>query len=126
MAAASVEGLEKALEDLEITHRLFTEADGKLPEPDIIRLSFVGMLPHEVSTYVSLHLDMQEYKSLGKLNKFVLKYAKPLMSRKSRRPVYLVEHESRDAPSHPSVEPGGGETHEGDKTQSSSSRSPRC
>ena len=65
--ASIVEGFDKALEDWETTQRLFTEADGKLPDPEIMRLGFVGMLPHEVYTYVSLHLDMEEDNSLGKL-----------------------------------------------------------
>ena len=34
------------------------------------------MLPHEVYTSVSLHLDDEEYASTAKLKKFVLKYAK--------------------------------------------------
>ena len=46
VGASSVEGLEKALENWETTQRLFTEADGKLPEPEIMRLAVVGMLPH--------------------------------------------------------------------------------
>ena len=43
VAAHSVEGLEKALEDWETTQRLFTEADGRLPDPEIMRLAYVGL-----------------------------------------------------------------------------------
>ena len=65
--AASVEGFENALDDWKTSKRMFTEADGKLPDPETMRLAFVAMLPHEVYTYVSLHLDMEEYDSVGKL-----------------------------------------------------------
>ena len=71
------------------------------------------MLPHKVYTYVSLHLDMEEYDGAGKLEKFVMKYAKLLMSRRKPRAAHLLEYESREAPSHPTDEPGEGETHGG-------------
>jgi hypothetical protein len=58
--ASTVEGLEKALEEWRTNKRLFTEADGKLPDSETMRLAFVAMLPHEVYTYVSRHLDMEE------------------------------------------------------------------
>ena len=112
VGASSVEGLEKASEDWETAQRLFTEAEGRLPESEIMRLAFVGMLPHEVYLYVSLHLDMEEYDSLRKLKKFVLKYAKFLLSRNKPRATHLVEHESQEASSHLAEEPGRGETHE--------------
>ena len=41
-----------------------------------MRLAFVAMLPHEVYTYVSLHLDTEEYLTLPKLEKFAVQYAK--------------------------------------------------
>ena len=37
--AANVEGLEKALEEWRTDRRLFTEADGKLPDAEIMRLA---------------------------------------------------------------------------------------
>ena len=58
VGASSVGGLEMALEDWETTRRLITQANGKLPEPEIMRLAFAGMLPHEVYTDLSLHPDM--------------------------------------------------------------------
>ena len=82
--ASNVEGLEKALEEWRTNKRLFTEADGKLPDAETMRLAFVAMLPHEVYTYVSFHLDMEEYDSLMKLEKFVMEYVKLWMAR--RRP----------------------------------------
>ena len=71
-SASPVETLEKALEDWKTTKRLFGEADGVLPSAEIIKLAFVSMLPHEVYTYVSLHLYTEEYSTLPKLEKFVL------------------------------------------------------
>ena len=65
--ASSVEGLEKAMDDWKTNKRLLTEADGKLPDAETMRLAFVAMLWHEVYTYVSLHMDMEEYGSVGKL-----------------------------------------------------------
>ena len=47
-----------------------------------------------------------------KLEKFVMQYVKLLLVRRKPRAAHLVEHESREAPSHPADEPGGGETHE--------------
>ena len=58
--ASSVQGLEKALDDWKTSKCMFTEADGKLPDAETMRLAFVAMLPYEVYTYVSLHLDMEE------------------------------------------------------------------
>ena len=46
--ASSVEGLEKVLDDWKTSKRMFTEADGKLPDAETMRLVFVAMLPHEV------------------------------------------------------------------------------
>ena len=63
--ASSVEGLEKAMDDWKTNKRLFTEADGKLPDAETMRPAFVAMLPHEVYTYVSLHMDMEKYYSVG-------------------------------------------------------------
>ena len=45
---------------------MFAEADGKNPDPETTRLAFVAMLPHDVYTYVLVHLDMEEYDSVGK------------------------------------------------------------
>jgi hypothetical protein len=111
--ASTVEGLEKALEEWRTNKRLFTEADGTLPDSETMRLAFVAMLPHETYTYVSLHVDMAEYDNLMKLEKFVLKYSKLLLSRKRPRPAHVIEHESKEASSHLADEPGGGETHDG-------------
>ena len=80
--ASSVEGLENALEKWRTDKRFFTEADGKLPDAETMRLAFVAILPHEVYTYVSLHLDMEEYNSLMKVEKCVMKYAELLMVRR--------------------------------------------
>ena len=51
---------------------MLTEADGKLPDAETIRLAFVAMLAHEVYTYVSLHLDLEEYNRLAKFEKLSL------------------------------------------------------
>ena len=111
--ANSVDNLEKALEEWKTTKRLFVEADGALPSAEIMKLAFAAMLPHEVYTYVSLHLDTDEYSTLPKLEKFVLKYAKLLLARKRPRPAHVVEQESQEASSHLADEPGRqGETHE--------------
>ena len=101
-----MEGFGKALDDWRTSKRMFMEADGKFPDAETMRLAFVAMLPHEVYTYVSLHLDMEEYDSVGKLEKFVLKYAKLLrhgaslewhillsMSPGRRPPSRLTSHE---------------------------------
>ena len=105
--ASNVEGLEKALEYWETTKRIFTEANGVLPDAETMRLAIVAMLPHEVYTYVSLHLDDEQYATIGKLKKLVLKCAKILLSRKRPRPAHVVEHASREAPSQSADEPGG-------------------
>ena len=65
VAATSVEGLEKALKEWEISKRLFTEADGKLPEPETMRLVFVAMLPHEVYSYPSAAVGGDNRRGYG-------------------------------------------------------------
>ena len=118
-AATSVNDVERALEDWRTTKRIFTEADGKLPDGETLHLAFLGMLPQEVYTYVALHLDSGEFGTADKLEKFVLKYVKLLQARKrpAAGPAHLIDSESQEASSHLADEPGGGETHAGDVDQ---------
>ena len=64
-----------------------------------MKLASVAMLPHEVCTYVSLYFDTEEYSTLPKLEKLVVKYAKLLLARRRPNAAHLLEHGSREASS---------------------------
>ena len=86
-----------ALSDWETSKRLFFEADGVLPAPDLERLTLIDMLPAEVNTYVTMHLDVPEYDILQKLRHFVLEYTKVLLSQKRKsRGLHLAERQGED------------------------------
>ena len=59
--AKSVADLDTALSEWETTKRLFVESDGVLLAPDLEHLALIDMLPAEVNTYVTMHMDMPEY-----------------------------------------------------------------
>ena len=66
-AARNIDDVEKAFDEWATNKRLFTEAGGTLPAPDLESLAHIGLLPEEIYSYVSLHLDNPEYDSLTKL-----------------------------------------------------------
>ena len=51
-----------------------------MPAPDLERLALIDMLPAEVITSVTMHMDLPEFDTLQKLKRFVFKYTKVLMS----------------------------------------------
>ena len=89
--ATSVDDVTKALEEWATNKRLFVEADGPLPPPEQERLAFIQLLPHEMNTYVSMHMEM--YPTYDTLLKFTMKYMKVLQSqkRKPRVGVHLLD-----------------------------------
>ena len=88
-----MDGVAGALEDWDISLRLFRAADGPEPQDEQKRLTLLTMLPAEVSAYVAMHLEMLELSTFTGLKRFMLKYEKVLQNLKRKtpgRPAHLV------------------------------------
>ena len=73
-AAADMAGCPMAPETWETNVRLFTTAEDDAPTGDRQTLVFVKLLPLNVAAYVTLHLDLPEYREISALKKFSSKY----------------------------------------------------
>ena len=69
-----------ALEAWNTNLRLFSNAGVRAPDQAQQRLSFISLLPPDVSTYVSMRVDLPEYDTYSKLMAFALKYVRVLQS----------------------------------------------
>ena len=85
-----LDDLPKALEDWEINKRLYTASGGVLPEESQERLAFIEMLPADINVYITMHMDLEEHKTLQALKRFTLKYVKVLQNLKRKPGVPLV------------------------------------
>ena len=52
----------------------------------------MGMLPVDIATYITMHMELPEYNTYEKLYKFILKYVKVIrnLKRAGHRPAHLV------------------------------------
>ena len=93
--ATSLDDLSTALEAWDTNLRLFSAAGGVPPSSEQKRLSFVAMLPPDVSAHVTMHLELPQYATYGALKAFALKYVKVMQgisaARKRTRPAHVVE-----------------------------------
>jgi hypothetical protein len=93
--ATSLDELSVALEAWDTNLRLFSAAGGALPGPDQKRLSFIAMMPPDVSAHVSMHMELPQYATYSSLKTFALKYVKVMQgisaARRRTRPARVVE-----------------------------------
>ncbi len=93
--AASLDDLTVALEAWDTNLRLFSAAGGVPPSSEQKRLSFVAMLPPDVSAHVTMHRELPQYATYSALKGFALKYVKVMQgisaARKRTRPAHVVE-----------------------------------
>ena len=89
--ASNMDGVEQAVIDWDTSIRLFTAAGGVAPPDSSKRLTFIDMIPPDISSYVLMHMEM--YPSYDSLRKFVMKYVRVQKSIKGRqaRPAHLVD-----------------------------------
>ena len=63
---------------------MFLEADGSEPSDEQKRLTFIQMLPGDIATYVSMHMELEEYRTFTSLKRFALKYVKVVQNLKRK------------------------------------------
>ena len=90
--ATGLDDLPKALEDWESNKGLYTESGGVLPEESQERLAFIEMLPADINVYITMHMDLEDHRTLQALKRFTLKYVKVLQNLKRKPGVHLVDH----------------------------------
>ena len=66
-AAANVADLEGKLVDWETNCRLMTENGGEEPSDESKSMSMLDMLPPEMNTYMTLHMDDSQFDTFEKL-----------------------------------------------------------
>ena len=90
------------LEAWDTNLRLFSAAGGAVPSSDQKRLSFIAMLPPDVSAHVTMHMELPQYAAYGAFRAFALKYVKVMQGNsaacKRTRPAHVVKerHEQRE------------------------------
>ena len=91
--ASSADGIEQAVIDWDTSIRLFKAAGGPEPTCAVKRLTFIDMLPSDIGTYVTMHLEL--YPTYVSLYKFTIKYVKVLKDMKSKhhKPAHLIEEQ---------------------------------
>ena len=92
-AAANMERVEDALTEWNTNIRLFLKAGGQPMADSQRRLALIDMLPPDISSYITMHLDLPEYASYDGLRKFVLKYVKVQknLKRAGHKPAHLLD-----------------------------------
>ena len=65
--AHNADDLDKTLEDWETSKRLFEEAGSSLPDQEQEMLTFIDILPPDLSASVLMHMEMTEDRSYEKI-----------------------------------------------------------
>jgi hypothetical protein len=96
--ATNLDKVEDAMTDWDTNLRLFMKAGGKIPDDSTRRLALIELLPLEVASYVTLHIDLPDLATYDKLRKFVLKYVKiqKNLKRAGHRPAHLVDEKPEE------------------------------
>ena len=55
-----------------------------MPSDEVRRMAFIEMLPTDVQTHVTMHMDEPEFNTYNKVKKYVLRYVKVCNSRKTK------------------------------------------
>ena len=70
--ATTMERVEEAITDWNTNLRLFLKAGGEPLSDRTRRLAFIDMLPMDIASHVTMHLDVPAYATYDALRKFVL------------------------------------------------------
>ena len=94
-SAGSLDDFEGKLVEWETNCRLMVENGGESQSDETKRLALIEMLPPEINSYVTLHMDEPRYDSFEKVKKFAKKFANILLKqkKKGKAAAHLVEED---------------------------------
>ena len=75
-AAKSLNEVEDRLRDWSTNCRLLVENGGQMPDDYTRRNVFVGMLPPELNTYITMRMEEPAFDTYAKIKQHVVKYVK--------------------------------------------------
>ena len=74
--AANMDKVDEAITDWNTNIRLFEKAGGQTVTDAARRLALIDLLPPDISSYITMHLELLEYSTYDGLRRFVVKYVK--------------------------------------------------
>ena len=92
-SAQNMDKVEEAITDWDTNIRLFMKAGGNKLDDSTRRLALTEMLPIDIASYITMHLELPEYATYESLKRFVLKYVKVQrnLRRAGHKPAHILD-----------------------------------